>query len=132
MNASTRSASKADALAGHVSPLRDFWRSFSTNKGALVGLVIVCLVLLLILGQALLLHHVIQHGQEHALGLHADDGGCSFCAVGGHMVTTVLSFQPVPSSVLVWVVCLLPAAQFIISPCLQAFGARGPPLLSVA
>ena len=47
MNASTRSASKADALAGHLSPLRDFWRSFSTNKGALVGLVIVCLVLLL-------------------------------------------------------------------------------------
>ena len=47
MNASTRSASKADALAGHLSPLRDFWRSFSTNKGALIGLVIVCLVLLL-------------------------------------------------------------------------------------
>jgi hypothetical protein len=91
----------------------------------------VCLVLLLIFGQALLLHHVVQHGQEHAIGQDEDEGGCSFCAVGGHMVANALSFQPVPSSVLVWVVCLLPVAQFIISPCPQAFGARGPPLPSV-
>jgi dipeptide transport system permease protein len=39
--------SDADALAAHVSPLRDFWRSFSANKGAVGGLVIVCAVLLL-------------------------------------------------------------------------------------
>ena len=92
----------------------------------------VCLVLLLILGQALLLHHVIQHGQEHALGLHADDGGCSFCAVGGHMVTTVLSFQPVPSSILVWVLFFIPVAQHILTQYPLVFDARGPPLLSVA
>jgi dipeptide transport system permease protein len=30
-----------------ASPLRDFWRSFSANKGAVGGLIIVCLVLLL-------------------------------------------------------------------------------------
>ena len=34
------------ALAAHVSPLRDFWRSFAANKGAVAGLAIVCLVLL--------------------------------------------------------------------------------------
>jgi dipeptide transport system permease protein len=37
----------AQALAAHVSPMRDVWRSFSANKGAIGGLVIVCLVLLL-------------------------------------------------------------------------------------
>jgi dipeptide transport system permease protein len=49
MNTATTPLSKADAdaLAAHVSPLRDLWRSFSANKGALGGLVIVCLVLLL-------------------------------------------------------------------------------------
>lgn len=93
----------------------------------------VCLVLLLIFGQAVLLHHVVQHGQEHAIsGQPGNENGCSFCAVGGHMVTNALSFQPVPSSVLVWGLCLLAAAQFILSPYPQAFGARGPPLLSVA
>ena len=33
--------------AGPVSPLRDFWRSFSANKGAMAGLIIVLGVLLL-------------------------------------------------------------------------------------
>ena len=49
MNTATQPISKADAdaLAAHVSPLRDFWRSFSANKGAIGGLVIVCAVLLL-------------------------------------------------------------------------------------
>jgi dipeptide transport system permease protein len=49
MNTPTPTLSKADAdaLAAHVSPLRDFWRSFSANKGAIGGLVIVCAVLLL-------------------------------------------------------------------------------------
>jgi dipeptide transport system permease protein len=49
MNTVTQPISKsdADALAAHVSPLRDFWRSFSANKGAIGGLVIVCAVLLL-------------------------------------------------------------------------------------
>jgi dipeptide transport system permease protein len=49
MNTATSPISKADAdaLAAHVSPLRDFWRSFSANKGAIGGLVIVCAVLLL-------------------------------------------------------------------------------------
>ncbi len=49
MNTLTNSTTQADAdaLAGHVSPLRDFWRSFSANKGAIGGLVIVCAVLLL-------------------------------------------------------------------------------------
>ena len=45
MNAMTKADS--DALAMHVSPLRDFWRSFSANKGAIGGLVIVCLVVLM-------------------------------------------------------------------------------------
>ena len=93
---------------------------------------IVCLALLLILGQALLLHHVVQHGQEHAIGLQDDDGCCSFCVVGGHMVTHALSFQPVPSSILVWVLYFLPAAQYFLTHYPQAFEARGPPLLSVA
>ena len=49
MNTATNPTAKADAdaLAAHVSPLRDFWRSFSANKGAIGGLVIVCAVLLL-------------------------------------------------------------------------------------
>ena len=49
MNTQTSPLNKADAdaLAAHVSPLRDFWRSFSANKGAIAGLVIVCAVLLL-------------------------------------------------------------------------------------
>ena len=49
MNTQTQALNKADAdaLAAHVSPLRDFWRSFSANKGAIGGLVIVCAVLLL-------------------------------------------------------------------------------------
>ncbi len=49
MSAMTPSTAKsdADALAAQVTPLRDFWRSFSANKGAIGGLVIVCLVLLL-------------------------------------------------------------------------------------
>jgi dipeptide transport system permease protein len=37
----------AQALAAQVSPMRDFWRSFSANTGAMGGLVIVCLVVLL-------------------------------------------------------------------------------------
>ena len=49
MSAMTHSTAKsdADALAARVTPLRDFWRSFSANKGAIGGLVIVSLVLLL-------------------------------------------------------------------------------------
>jgi len=92
----------------------------------------VCLVLLLILGQGLLLHHIVQHGLEHAVGQQEDDGGCSFCAVGGHMVTSALPPQPKPLLVLAWVVCFLPVVQFVIIHCPQAFGARGPPLLSFA
>ena len=40
-------SSLSPAQAAHMSPLRDFWRSFYANKGAVGGLVIVCLVLLL-------------------------------------------------------------------------------------
>jgi dipeptide transport system permease protein len=49
MNTMTNPTTKADAdaQAAHVSPLRDFWRSFTANKGAVGGLVIVCAVLLL-------------------------------------------------------------------------------------
>jgi dipeptide transport system permease protein len=49
MNTTTNPTTSSDAvaLAAHVSPLRDFWRSFSANKGAVGGLVIVCAVLLL-------------------------------------------------------------------------------------
>ena len=49
MNAMTNPTTQADAdaMAAHVSPMRDFWRSFSANKGAIGGLVIVCAVLLL-------------------------------------------------------------------------------------
>lgn len=36
-----------DMRAAQVSPLRDFWRSFAANKGAVGGLVVVCLVILL-------------------------------------------------------------------------------------
>jgi dipeptide transport system permease protein len=43
----TTAQADAHALAAQVSPLRDFWRSFSANKGALGGLLIVCLVVLL-------------------------------------------------------------------------------------
>ncbi len=42
MNASTKT--ETDGLVPHISPLGDFWRSFSANKGALGGLVVVCLV----------------------------------------------------------------------------------------
>jgi dipeptide transport system permease protein len=41
------SASDLSALAAPVHPLRDFWRSFSANKGALAGLAIVTAVLLM-------------------------------------------------------------------------------------
>ena len=41
------SATDLSALAAPVPPLRDFWRSFSANKGALAGLVIVTAVLLM-------------------------------------------------------------------------------------
>ena len=40
------SQTDANALAAQVSPLRDFWRSFSANKGAVGGLMVVCLVVL--------------------------------------------------------------------------------------
>jgi dipeptide transport system permease protein len=40
-------ASEHSALAAPVHPLRDFWRSFSANKGALAGLAIVTAVLLM-------------------------------------------------------------------------------------
>ncbi len=41
------SASDLSALTAPVHPLRDFWRSFSANKGALAGLAIVTAVLLM-------------------------------------------------------------------------------------
>ena len=44
---STRTQVDAEALARPLSPMRDFWRSFSDNKGAVAGLTVVCLVLLL-------------------------------------------------------------------------------------
>lgn len=44
---STLTQADTDALAAQVSPLRDFWRSFGANKGAIAGLIIVCLVLLM-------------------------------------------------------------------------------------
>jgi dipeptide transport system permease protein len=44
---SSMTSTKSDAIVQHVSPLRDFWRSFTANKGAVGGLVIVCLVVLM-------------------------------------------------------------------------------------
>jgi len=41
---SASSKTDADGLVHHISPLADFWRSFSANKGALGGLMVVCLV----------------------------------------------------------------------------------------
>ncbi|MCX8516601.1 MAG: ABC transporter permease subunit [Rhodoferax sp.] len=46
---STRTQADSEALAGPLSPMRDFWRSFSDNKGAVAGLTVVCLVLLMAL-----------------------------------------------------------------------------------
>lgn len=92
----------------------------------------VCLVLLLLLGQAALLHHIVQHGLDQAIGQQDKDGGCSFCATGGHTITPKLPSQPVPSLILVWVLCFLPAAQYIITRSPQTLEARAPPLLSVA
>jgi dipeptide transport system permease protein len=43
----TAIASTSPTQAAPVSPLRDFWRSFSANKGAMAGLIIVLGVLLL-------------------------------------------------------------------------------------
>lgn len=44
---SSMTSTKTDPMSFHVSPMRDFWRSFSANKGAVGGLVIVCLVVLM-------------------------------------------------------------------------------------
>jgi len=93
----------------------------------------VCLVLLLMLGQAALLHHVVQHGLEHATAHHENDGVCCFCAIGGHMASNAPP-PPLPMPSFIWarVALLLSPAQFITTHCPQTLGARGPPLLSVA
>ena len=91
----------------------------------------VCLVLLLILGQAALLQHVVHHQLEHMLAQQDDDSGCSFCAIGGHMASNALPPKPMPY--FIWArVVPLPSAQCITSHSPQTLGARGPPLLSVA
>jgi len=86
-----------------------------------------CLVLLLMLGQAAMLHHVVQHGLEHATAHHDNDGVCSFCAIGGHMASNALS-PPLPLPSFIWArVVFLSPAQSITARSPQAFGARGPP-----
>jgi len=91
------------------------------------------LVLLLILGQAMLLQHVVHHQLEHALAQQDDDNdGCVFCAIGGHMAANSLPLPPLPSLVWKTVEYPLPAAQCVTGYSVQTLGARGPPLLSVA
>ena len=92
----------------------------------------VCLVLLLILGQAVLLNHVVQHQLEHAFAQQEDNDGCSFCAIGGHMASNALPSPPAPTIVWARVVYLPFATQCLTSHSLQTLGARGPPFLSVA
>jgi len=92
-----------------------------------------CLVLLLILGQAALLQHVALHQLEHAISQdQGDDDHCSFCAIGGNTASNAL---PAPlAHPFEWtkVVFSLPARLHHIGRNARHFEARGPPLPSVA
>jgi hypothetical protein len=90
-----------------------------------------CLVLLLILGQVVMLHHVVHHQLEH-LFTQQDDDSCSFCAIGGHMASNVLPPPSMPSLVWAHVVYLFPPTLCLTSHGVQTLRVRGPPLLSVA
>jgi len=86
--------------------------------------------MLLTIGQAVLLYHVVQPHHEHTTA-NANTTSRIECAIDDYLASNVPPpHLSIPSSFWEWVTFLLPS-QFI-SPYLpQALVARGPPLLPV-
>jgi len=90
----------------------------------------VCLVMLLTIGQAALLYHVVQPHHEHSTA-NANNTSRIECAIDDYLASSVSHpHLSIPCSFWKWATYVFPS-QFI-SPYLpQALVARGPPLLSV-
>jgi len=83
------------------------------------------LAMLLILGQVLLLNHVVVHQLEEAIA--PDNDHCSFCAIGHHAAPALVPPMTAPSLVYTIVLYLALGAASIQGFSLLRIRLRGPP-----
>ena len=88
------------------------------------------LAMLLILGQVLLLNHVVLHQLEDAIT--SDNDHCSFCAIGSHSAPAA-TVPPILASLAYVIVFYLPLCTAgLIGFFLPLIRLRGPPTPSIA
>jgi len=92
----------------------------------------ICLVTLLIIGQAALLHHIVHHSLKYPVASSNDNTSRIECAIDDYLATNVSPpHAPIPSILWEWVsfVFLL---QFITPNPSHTLEARGPPPMLAA
>ncbi len=83
------------------------------------------LAMLLVLGQVLLLNHVIVHQLEDAITPNNDH--CSFCAIGNHSAPAVVAPPTTPSLAYTLVLYLAFGCVYVTGFSLSQIRLRGPP-----
>lgn len=83
------------------------------------------LAMLLILGQVLLLNHVVVHQLEEAIA--PDNDHCSFCAIGDHAAPALVPPAVLPTLTYTLVLYLALGSAFVAGFPLPLVRLRGPP-----